>query len=72
MKKILLVFITLFITNFVNAEVKIGFVQVDKILKSAPQTASSNKKLEKEFKKRTDSLKTVSYTHLTLPTKVRV
>ena len=57
MKKILLVFITLFITNFVNAEVKIGFVQVDKILKSAPQTASSNKKLEKEFKERTDSLK---------------
>jgi outer membrane protein len=52
MKKILLVFITLFITNFVNAEVKIGFVQVDKILKSAPQTSSSNKKLEKEFKKK--------------------
>ena len=35
---------------------KIGYVVVEKILKKAPQTASSNKKLEKEFKSRTDSL----------------
>ena len=35
---------------------KIGYVVVEKILKEAPQTASSNKKLEKEFKSRTDSL----------------
>ena len=28
---------------------KIGYVVVEKILKEAPQTAASNKKLEKEF-----------------------
>jgi len=39
------------------AELKIGFVQVDQILKQAPQTAISNKKLEKEFKAKTDKLK---------------
>ena len=32
-------------------------MQVDKILKEAPQTQTSNKKLEKEFKARTESLK---------------
>ena len=57
MKKILLIIFTCLITNFVHSEVKIGFVQVDQILKNAPQTAASNKKLEKEFKKRTDALK---------------
>ena len=57
MKKIFLVVFTCFITNLAYAEVKIGFVQVDQILKNAPQTAASNKKLEKEFKKRTDALK---------------
>ena len=35
---------------------KIGYVVVEKILKKAPQTAASNKKLEKEFKSRTDGL----------------
>lgn len=35
---------------------KIGYVVVEKILKEAPQTATSNKKLEKEFKSRTDGL----------------
>ena len=35
---------------------KIGYVVVEKILKEAPQTAASNKKLEKEFKSRTDGL----------------
>ena len=35
---------------------KIGYVVVEKILKEAPQTAASNKKLEKEFKSRTDAL----------------
>ncbi len=34
------------------AELKIGYVQVDKILKEAPQTAESGKKLEKEFSPR--------------------
>ena len=43
----------------VSAEVeifKIGYVVVEKVLKEAPQTAASNKKLEKEFKSRTDGL----------------
>lgn len=31
------------------AELKIGYVQVDKILQEAPQTAESGKKLEREF-----------------------
>ena len=35
---------------------KIGYVVVEKVLKEAPQTAASNKKLEKEFKSRTDVL----------------
>ena len=35
---------------------KIGYVVVEKVLKDAPQTAASNKKLEKEFKSRTDAL----------------
>lgn len=36
-----------------NAEaLKIGYVQVDKILKKAPQTAETGKKLEKEFSPR--------------------
>ena len=40
----------------IYAEIKIGYVVVEKVLKDAPQTASSNKKLEKEFKYRTDGL----------------
>lgn len=34
------------------AELKIGYVQVDKLLKEAPQTAESGKKLEREFNPR--------------------
>ena len=41
----------------VYADLKVGFVQVDKILQEAPQTIESNKKLEKEFSSRTDKLK---------------
>ena len=40
-----------------SAELKVGYVQVDKILQEAPQTIESNKKLEKEFSSRTDKLK---------------
>ena len=57
MKKLLLILCAIFVTNIANAEIKIGFVQVDQILKNAPQTTASNKKLEKEFKTRTDTLK---------------
>jgi len=38
------------------AEVKIGFVNVEQILKDAPQTAESGKKLEKEFSGRQQEL----------------
>jgi outer membrane protein len=58
MKKIFYVFILLVCTiSFAYAEVKIGFVKVDQILKDAPQAAVSNKKLESEFKSRTEKLK---------------
>ena len=38
------------------AEIKVGYVQVDKILQDAPQTAESGKKLEREFSPRTQEL----------------
>jgi outer membrane protein len=38
------------------AELKIGYVQVDKILQEAPQTQESGKKLEREFSPRTQEL----------------
>lgn len=38
------------------AELKVGYVQVDKILKEAPQTAESGKKLEREFSPRSQEL----------------
>ena len=54
-----LAFVTLFLASVsAYADLKIGFVQVDKILQEAPQTIESNKKLEKEFSARTEKLKT--------------
>lgn len=38
------------------AELKVGYVQVDKILQEAPQTTESSKKLEKEFGPRSQEL----------------
>ena len=38
--------------NISAAELKIGYVQVDKILQDAPQTSESGKKLEREFSPR--------------------
>ena len=52
----ILLSIFLLVSLPIYAEVKIGYVVVEKVLKDAPQTASSNKKLEKEFKSRTDDL----------------
>jgi outer membrane protein len=53
-----LAFVALFFASLsVYADLKVGFVQVDKILQEAPQTIESNKKLEKEFSSRTDKLK---------------
>jgi outer membrane protein len=45
-----------FAINASSAELKIGYVQVDKILQEAPQTAESGKKLEKEFAPRSQEL----------------
>jgi outer membrane protein len=42
------------------AELKVGYVQVDKILQEAPQTAESGKKLEKEFSPRSLELERMS------------
>jgi outer membrane protein len=51
------IFLLLPLTVSAETEIfKIGYVVVEKILKEAPQTAASNKKLEKEFKSRTDGL----------------
>ncbi len=60
MKKcIALILFLIFNVSIVSAEVKIGFVEIQKILKGAPQTVAANKKLEKEFTKRTAKLKKV-------------
>ena len=58
MKK-LITFLALLSFTFVAyaADLKIGIVDVNKILKDAPQTISANKKLEKEFSSRTEKLK---------------
>ena len=58
-KYIALITLVIFNINFAYAEVKIGFVEVQKILKNAPQTVAANKQLEKEFTKRTAKLKKV-------------
>lgn len=42
------------------AELKVGYVQVDKILQEAPQTAESGKKLEREFSPRSLELDRMS------------
>ena len=58
MKKcITLLLFLIFNASTLLAEVKIGFVEIQKILKGAPQTVAANKKLEKEFTKRTNKLK---------------
>ena len=58
MKYKFLAFVTLFLASLsVYADLKVGYVQVDKLLQEAPQTIESNKKLEKEFRSRTDKLK---------------
>lgn len=42
------------------AETKLGFVNVEQILKDAPQTAESGKKLEKEFSGRQKDLESMA------------
>ena len=58
MKKSLLTFLLIFLSIIAySSELKIGIVDVNKILKESPQTISANKKLEKEFGSRTEKLK---------------
>ena len=58
MKNLLIsILLILFSAVTFSAEIKIGIVDVNKILKEAPQTISANKKLEKEFGARTEKLK---------------
>lgn len=51
-----LVTVLLLFTLPAMADLKIGYVQVDKILQEAPQTAESGKKLEREFSPRSQEL----------------
>lgn len=45
-----------FVSNAGAAELKVGYVQVERILQEAPQTSESGKRLEKEFAPRTQEL----------------
>jgi outer membrane protein len=49
-----------FVMSAQGAELKVGYVQVDKILQEAPQTAESGKKLEREFSPRSQELDRMS------------
>jgi outer membrane protein len=54
--KTLLLVAFIFSVSLNAAELKIGYVQVDKILQEAPQTAESGKKLEREFSPKSQEL----------------
>lgn len=57
MKKKLVLFLGLMaVANISAAELKIGFVNVPKVLEKAPQAESAKKRLEKEFAPRDKSL----------------
>jgi len=60
LKKLLIATIATFALNLHAAELKVGYVQVDKILQEAPQTAESGKKLEREFSPRSQELDKMS------------
>ncbi len=51
-KRISLFLVLLFIANVSYAELKIGFVNVAKVLEKAPQAEKAKKRLEKEFSPR--------------------
>lgn len=55
-KQLALVGVSILAINAQAAELKVGYVQVDKILQEAPQTAESSKKLEREFSPRSQEL----------------
>lgn len=55
-KNLVLAGLITFAANAQSADLKVGYVQVDKILQEAPQTAESGKKLEREFSPRSQEL----------------
>ncbi|MDI1309381.1 MAG: OmpH family outer membrane protein [Methylotenera sp.] len=56
LKKLLIASLMTIALSVEAAELKVGYVQVDKILQEAPQTAESGKKLEREFSPRSQEL----------------
>ncbi|MDP3678555.1 MAG: OmpH family outer membrane protein, partial [Methylotenera sp.] len=56
LKSLMLVTFMTFALTTQAADLKVGYVQVDKILQDAPQTAESGKKLEREFSPRSQEL----------------
>lgn len=56
LKNLVLASLMTFALSTQSAELKVGYVQVDKILQEAPQTAESGKKLEREFSPRSQEL----------------
>ena len=56
LKNLVLASLLTFTLSSQSADLKVGYVQVDKILQEAPQTAESGKKLEKEFSPRSQEL----------------
>ena len=56
LKNLVMAGLVTFAANAQSADLKVGYVQVDKILQEAPQTAESGKKLEREFSPRSQEL----------------
>ena len=56
LKNLVMAALVMFAANAQSADLKVGYVQVDKILQEAPQTAESGKKLEREFSPRSQEL----------------
>lgn len=56
LKSLVMAGLVTFAANAQSADLKVGYVQVDKILQEAPQTAESGKKLEREFSPRSQEL----------------
>ncbi|MEI8362793.1 MAG: OmpH family outer membrane protein [Betaproteobacteria bacterium] len=60
LKNLVLASFMTFALSTQSAELKVGYVQMDKILQEAPQTAESGKKLEREFSPRSQELDRMS------------
>lgn len=60
LKKLIFAGLLTLVMNAQAAELKVGYVQVDKILQEAPQTVESGKKLEREFSPRSQELDRMS------------